>query len=231
MAAWKRSPSSATRREISEPYGRCRVAARTHCCSDIGFGSIARLANAAHLPTSASHKAAAGMIRPSSSASSCGYHALAHLGFAPGVVAKRLAVPRKAARDEQRAYSPPLPILPRNSRLPPRSKQGCGQDDLHRRLPSQPGRRRHSACGSRRSPGTPTRECRATRSPSGRVQATHDVGSHPLRPRRRRVRRAGRRVILVCTKPGRTMCTETPVPRRASHSPSAKASRPAFAEP
>ena len=33
------------------------------------------------------------------------------------------------------------------------------------------------------------------------------------------------------TKPGRTMCTETPVPRRASDSPRAKPSRPALAEP
>ena len=96
---------------------------------------------------------------------------------------------------------------------------------------AQPGNRRHRACGRSGRPRRPTATSRATRSPSCPAQA-----AARCRPRRdpappRRVRPAGPSVILVRTNPGRTMCTETPVPRSDFAQPQREAVEPRFGRP
>ena len=98
-------------------------------------------------------------------------------------------------------------------------------------LGSHPGSRRHSDAGSRRSaekihrsrPGDqitvwPRARPRTMSDATLEGSTAKGAGESPL-------------VILVRTKPGRTICTVTPLPRRDSLNPCPKPSSPAFAEP
>ena len=121
---------------------------------------------------------------------------------------------------------------PRQRRLPPRwAAAEHGRRVWVLLLGPHPGSRRHSGSGSRRSaekthrsrPGDQiTVWPRAT--PRTMSDATLEGST---------AKGAGERpeVILVRTKPGRTICTATPLPRRDSLNPCPKPSMPAFAEP
>ena len=108
--------------------------------------------------------------------------------------------------------------------------QRDGRHDDRQRKPPSPhsrGRRRQSALRSRRR--TENNHLRRPGDHMTVPRASHAECMAATREART-AKGAGERpaVILVRTKPGRTICTETPVPRRASHRPWAKPSTPAF---